>query len=66
MDKWDYINDISLASDKRGNLLLELMERFNSMNLKDITEEQAKAFYGERISNNGSKSVSEISRKDNQ
>lgn len=51
MDKWDYIKEISKASDKYGDLLLELMEENHVSNLQQITEEQAKEFYERRIKN---------------
>lgn len=49
MSKDDYIKLISYASDKYGNLLLELMDKYNVPNLKEITLEQAKSFYEERV-----------------
>ena len=47
MDKWDYISLLSKRSDKYGNLLLELMEKYNKTNLQEITEKEAKNFYKE-------------------
>ena len=49
MDKWQYIKAISNASDKFGNLLVELMDAYNVTNLQEISEEQAKEFYERRI-----------------
>lgn len=49
MDKWEYITKISHASDKTGNLLIELMDANNVNNLASITTDQAKEFYERRI-----------------
>lgn len=45
MDKYEYIDILSKASNKTGNLLLELMDRYNAMNLESLTVEQVKEFY---------------------
>ena len=51
MDKWEYIRNISQSSDKVGNLLIELMAMNNKNSLREITLEEAEAFWN-RISNN--------------
>lgn len=45
MDKYEYIEILSRASNKTGDLLLELMDRYNSMNLQSLTVEQVKEFF---------------------
>ena len=45
MDKYEYIDILSKASNKTGNLLLELMDRYNAMNLESLTVEQVKEFF---------------------
>ena len=52
MDKWNYIHIISHASDKRGNLLVEMMDKYHKDSLLEITESEAKEFYEERILKN--------------
>ena len=47
MDKWNYIKKISAASDKYGDKLVELMHKYNALNLQEITYEQAKTFWKE-------------------
>lgn len=47
MDKWGYIREISKLSNKQGNLLIDLMDRYKANNLTQITYEQAKKFYEE-------------------
>lgn len=51
----NYIQKISEycreTGDKYGGKLIELMERHGAMNLQQITEDQAKAFYEELINN---------------
>ena len=49
MDKWEYIKAISNASDKFGNLLIEMMDKYDCINLQEISEEQTKEFYEEMI-----------------
>lgn len=51
MNKWNYIDLIAKASDKNGNLLVELMDMYNARNTQDITEEQAKDFYERKVKN---------------
>ncbi len=52
MDKYEYIDILSKASNKTGNLLLELMDRYNAMNLESLTVEQVKEFFeGWKINN---------------
>ena len=43
--KWEYIDLISRYSDRYGNQLLALMEKFQVESLREITEEQAKEFW---------------------
>ena len=47
MNKWNYIKKISKLSNRYGDKLLELMDRYNVNNLREITEEQAKEYYKE-------------------
>ena len=49
MDKWEYIIEISNASDKHGNLLVELMDECNAFNLQEVPEEKAKEFYERKV-----------------
>ena len=57
MSKWNYIEKISKLSDRYGDKLLELMDRYNVNNLREITEEQAKEYY-EELKNKKEKGVS--------
>ena len=45
----NYIEEISKLSDRYGDKLLELMNRYNAISLREITEEQAKEFYEEIV-----------------
>ena len=45
MSKDDYIKLISSNSNKYGDKLLELMDKYNKSNLMDITLEEAKSFW---------------------
>lgn len=45
MDKWTYIEKISAESDKYGDKLQLLMDKYNAINLQEITYEQAKEFW---------------------
>lgn len=47
MDKWDYINLISKISDNYGNELVNMMDKYNKCNLRQITLEEAKEYYKE-------------------
>jgi len=47
MSKWNYIEKISAKSDKYGDKLLLLMDKYNKNNLRDITLEEAKEFWEE-------------------
>jgi len=47
MSKDDYIAMISAKSDRYGDKLLELMKKYNKLNLKEIVFEEAKEFYEE-------------------
>ena len=44
MNKWDYINELSIKSNEYGDKLIELMIFANKKNLRDITEEEIKNF----------------------
>ena len=55
MDKYEYIDILSKASNKTGNLLLELMDRYNAMNLESLTVEQVKEFFEGWVRDNDSK-----------
>ena len=45
MSKDEYITMISAKSNRYGDKLLELMEKYNTSNLNDITLEEAKEFW---------------------
>ena len=47
MSKDDYIKLISSNSDKYGDKLVLLMDKYNAINLQEITYEQAKEFWEE-------------------
>lgn len=47
MSKDDYIKLISSKSDRYGDKLLLLMEKYNKSNLKDITLDETKKFWEE-------------------
>jgi len=47
MSKDDYIKLISSNSDRYGDKLLLLMDKYNKNNLRDITLEEAKEFWEE-------------------
>ena len=42
--KWKIIEALSRASDKTGNLLLQLMDYAGTTRLMDVTEQQAVTF----------------------
>ena len=45
MGKWEYIKLLSDISDRYGDKLLLLLERYNKNNLQEIIFEEAKEFY---------------------
>ena len=45
MDKWNYIERISEISDQYGNKLIVMMEKYNKLNLCEITYEEAQQYY---------------------
>ena len=45
MGKWEYIKLLSDISDRYGDKLLLLLERYSKNNLQEITFEEAKEFY---------------------
>ena len=47
MNKEQYIKLISSKSDRYGDKLLELMDKYNKNNLMEITLEEAKEFWEE-------------------
>ena len=47
MLKIDYIKEISKMSDRRGNELITMMDRYNRICLDDITYKEAKEYYNE-------------------
>ena len=47
MLKIDYIKEISKMSDRRGNKLIAMMDRYNRICIDDITYEEAKEYYFE-------------------
>lgn len=47
MSKDDYIKLISPNSDRYGDKLLLLMDKYNKNNLRDITLDEAKEFWEE-------------------
>ena len=60
MNKWNYIEKISAVSDRYGDKLVLLMDKYNKSNLRDITLEEAKEFWEELESFR--KKVSEIQK----
>lgn len=44
-EKTYYIEQISNASDKFGDKLLLLMDKYHKNNLREITEQEVKEFY---------------------
>ena len=52
MNKWEYIIAISNASDKAGNLLVELMNECGVNNLQEVPEIKAKEFYERKVKKN--------------
>ena len=44
MKKWEYIKLLSDISDRYGDKLLLLLERYNKNNLQEITFEEVKEF----------------------
>ena len=49
MGKWEYIKLLSDISDRYGDKLLLLLERYNKNNLQEITFEEVKEFYEKLI-----------------
>ena len=47
-----YLTEISRRSTKFGSRLVEMMDRYNALCLRDITLDQAKEFYDYLIANN--------------
>lgn len=47
MDKWECIAEISRRSDRFGDKILQLLDKFNAVNTEEITEEQAFLFLSE-------------------
>ncbi len=47
MNKWNYIEKISAVSDRYGDKLVLLMDKYNKNNLNEITFEEAKEFWEE-------------------
>lgn len=47
MQKINYIKEISKMSDRRGNELLAMMDKYNRICLNDITVDEAKEYYKE-------------------
>ena len=45
MKKWKYIKLLSDVSDRYGDKILLLLERYNKNNLQEITFEEVKEFY---------------------
>ena len=45
MDKWFYIKQISLLSDKYGDKLLDMLNQYDKIGLIDITYKEAKEYY---------------------
>lgn len=46
-----YISEISKMSNRFGDKLANMMKRYGKTNLREITYEEAKEFYGELINN---------------
>lgn len=53
MDKWHYIEQIRTYSNNKFNPLLDLMDKCDKNNLRDITCDEAKEFYNELIERKG-------------
>lgn len=49
--KDEYISKISSLSDRFGNKLIEFLERYNLIGLKDATDCQLKDFYDNAVRN---------------
>ncbi len=45
MSKWNYIEKISANSNRYGDKLLLLMDKYNKSNLMEITLDEAKEFW---------------------
>lgn len=45
MSKWNFIEKISAESDKYGDKLVLLMDKYNVNNLQEITYKQVKEFW---------------------
>ena len=54
MGKWEYIKLLSDISDRYGDKLLLLLERYSKNNLQEITFEEAKEFC-EKLNKNKNK-----------
>lgn len=52
MDKWYYIKQISIVSNKYGDLLLDMLNHYDKLGLKDITYREAKHYWEQLNKNN--------------
>lgn len=48
----DYLHLISKASDRFGDKLVQMMDKYNKTRLADITYDEAKEFYEECVEHN--------------
>ena len=49
MKKIDYIRAISSISNRRGDKLVDMMDKYNRRRLDDVTYEEAKKYYEELL-----------------
>ena len=49
MEKIDYIRAISFISNRRGDKLVNMMDKYNRRCLDDITYDEAKKYYEELL-----------------
>lgn len=49
MKKSDYIEKISKASNRYGDKLIELMDKYNRINLCEVTIEERKSFTNQKL-----------------
>ena len=49
MEKIDYIRAISSMSNRRGDKLIDMMDKYNRRCLDDVTYDEAKEYYEELL-----------------
>lgn len=47
MKRSDMIKALSAASDRRGDLLVDMMDKYGAIRLPDLTDEQVREYYEE-------------------